>query len=269
MVGAVVAFGITELVHGLYSPVPSIFVSLAQRIVELTPGEPRDAGHRTPRHGRHTDADRVGAHRHRGRRRSSSATSPSGTLLWPSLGVAVLAAIAVAAALADPFVATVPTVDHHRRRPPRRRRRHRTPAARGGPPGRGRTRRRRPSPAGDAGQRGLARREVEGGRLGRGDRRRTRRLPAARRRRRRGRSRGRWRGTPAGRWNRPERGQTQEAEPAREVAGRETAGREGRGGRGRREGREARDAAATSRRMPPSTCQGCRSSSHRRAASTS
>ena len=38
VVGAVVAFGITELVHGLYTPVPSILVSLAQRIVELTPG---------------------------------------------------------------------------------------------------------------------------------------------------------------------------------------------------------------------------------------
>src|SRR5918992_1615786 len=38
VVGAVVAFGITELVHGLYAPVPSILVSIAQRIVELTPG---------------------------------------------------------------------------------------------------------------------------------------------------------------------------------------------------------------------------------------
>src|SRR5215210_5513240 len=38
VVGAVVAFGITELVHGLYQAVPSILVSIAQRIVELTPG---------------------------------------------------------------------------------------------------------------------------------------------------------------------------------------------------------------------------------------
>src|SRR5215203_5543627 len=38
VIGAVVAFGITELVHGLYPSVPSIFVSLAQRVVELTPG---------------------------------------------------------------------------------------------------------------------------------------------------------------------------------------------------------------------------------------
>ncbi len=33
-----VAFGITELVHGLYASVPSILVSIAQLIVELTPG---------------------------------------------------------------------------------------------------------------------------------------------------------------------------------------------------------------------------------------
>ena len=38
VVGAVVAFGIAELVHGLYSSVPSILVSIAQRIVESTPG---------------------------------------------------------------------------------------------------------------------------------------------------------------------------------------------------------------------------------------
>ena len=38
VVGAVVAFGISELVHGLYPSVPSILVSIAQRIVELTPG---------------------------------------------------------------------------------------------------------------------------------------------------------------------------------------------------------------------------------------
>jgi DMSO/TMAO reductase YedYZ molybdopterin-dependent catalytic subunit len=38
VVGAVVAFGVAELVHGLYEKVPSVFVSLAQRVVELTPG---------------------------------------------------------------------------------------------------------------------------------------------------------------------------------------------------------------------------------------
>lgn len=37
-VGAVVAFGIVELVHGFYQLVPSVFVALAQGIIKLTPG---------------------------------------------------------------------------------------------------------------------------------------------------------------------------------------------------------------------------------------
>ncbi|MGB3684002.1 MAG: hypothetical protein WA990_16110, partial [Rubrobacteraceae bacterium] len=37
-VGAVLAFGIVELVHGFYRLVPSVFLSLAQLIVRLTPG---------------------------------------------------------------------------------------------------------------------------------------------------------------------------------------------------------------------------------------
>jgi DMSO/TMAO reductase YedYZ molybdopterin-dependent catalytic subunit len=36
--GAVVAFGLAELVHGIYGLVPSVFVALAQGIIELTPG---------------------------------------------------------------------------------------------------------------------------------------------------------------------------------------------------------------------------------------
>src|SRR5215210_1633049 len=39
IVGAIVAFGMAELVHGLYEPVPSVFVALAQGVVEYTPGE--------------------------------------------------------------------------------------------------------------------------------------------------------------------------------------------------------------------------------------
>jgi len=39
IVGAVVAFGVAELVHGLYSPVPSVFVALTQGVIENTPGE--------------------------------------------------------------------------------------------------------------------------------------------------------------------------------------------------------------------------------------
>ncbi len=37
-VGTIVAFGMAELIHGLYEPVPSVFTSLAQRVVQLTPG---------------------------------------------------------------------------------------------------------------------------------------------------------------------------------------------------------------------------------------
>jgi DMSO/TMAO reductase YedYZ molybdopterin-dependent catalytic subunit len=38
-VGMLVAFGIVELVHGLYQLVPSVLVAVAQRIIELTPGD--------------------------------------------------------------------------------------------------------------------------------------------------------------------------------------------------------------------------------------
>ena len=38
-VGMVVAFGTVELVHGLYPLVPSVLVAVAQRIIELTPGD--------------------------------------------------------------------------------------------------------------------------------------------------------------------------------------------------------------------------------------
>jgi DMSO/TMAO reductase YedYZ molybdopterin-dependent catalytic subunit len=37
--GALVAFGLAELVHGLYQLVPSVFVSIVQAVIELTPGE--------------------------------------------------------------------------------------------------------------------------------------------------------------------------------------------------------------------------------------
>ena len=37
-VGAVLAFGLAELVHGIYDLVPSVFLAIAQRIIELTPG---------------------------------------------------------------------------------------------------------------------------------------------------------------------------------------------------------------------------------------
>ena len=38
-VGMVVTFGVVELVHGLYQLVPSVLLAIAQRIIELTPGD--------------------------------------------------------------------------------------------------------------------------------------------------------------------------------------------------------------------------------------
>ena len=38
-VGMVVTFGVVELVHGLYQLVPSVLLAVAQRIIELTPGD--------------------------------------------------------------------------------------------------------------------------------------------------------------------------------------------------------------------------------------
>ena len=109
VVGAVVAFGITELAHGLYSDVPSILVSIAQRIVELTPGGLVTQG-----------IELLG----KADIPTLIATVLVGTVVisaflgilavrHPSLalaGVAVLAIVAVSSALADPFVATVQTI---------------------------------------------------------------------------------------------------------------------------------------------------------------
>lgn len=108
-VGIIVAFGITELVHGLYQLVPSVLVSLAQRVVELTPGQLVTQG-----------IEMLG-----------KADIPvlitvmliftvaiAGLLAnlalrsWVAAlaGVAVLAAVAVAAAFSKPFIAPVATV---------------------------------------------------------------------------------------------------------------------------------------------------------------
>jgi DMSO/TMAO reductase YedYZ molybdopterin-dependent catalytic subunit len=109
VVGAVVAFGIAELVHGLYSSVPSILVSIAQRIVELTPGGLVTAGIEllgkadiptlivTVLLGTVAISFFLG---------NLAVRHPSPALA----GVAVLAAVAVAAALVDPFVAPAPTI---------------------------------------------------------------------------------------------------------------------------------------------------------------
>jgi DMSO/TMAO reductase YedYZ molybdopterin-dependent catalytic subunit len=109
VIGAIVAFGITELVHGLYPAVPSIFVSLAQLVVELTPGTLVTQG-----------IELLG----KADIPTLITTMLIGTVvvafllgnlatrrpLLALVGVAALAAVAIAAALADPFVAPVPTI---------------------------------------------------------------------------------------------------------------------------------------------------------------
>jgi DMSO/TMAO reductase YedYZ molybdopterin-dependent catalytic subunit len=109
VVGAIVAFGVVELVHGLYPSVPSVFVALAQQVVERTPGELVTRGIELL-----GQADIpilvtsmivgalvvAGALAYLGVRRPVLAL----------VGVGVLAAVGVAASLAEPFVAPVPTV---------------------------------------------------------------------------------------------------------------------------------------------------------------
>jgi DMSO/TMAO reductase YedYZ molybdopterin-dependent catalytic subunit len=109
VVGAIVAFGVAELVHGLYPSVPSVFVALAQQVVERTPGELVTRGIELL-----GQADIpvlvtsmivgalivAGALAYLGVRRPVLAL----------VGVGVLAAVGVAASLAEPFVAPVPTV---------------------------------------------------------------------------------------------------------------------------------------------------------------
>src|SRR5918994_1448749 len=109
VIGAIVAFGITELVHGLYPSVPSIFVSLAQLVVELTPGTLVTQG-----------IELLG----KADIPTLITTMLIGTVVVAFLlgnlatrrphlalaSVAALAAVAIAAALANPFVVPVPTI---------------------------------------------------------------------------------------------------------------------------------------------------------------
>jgi DMSO/TMAO reductase YedYZ molybdopterin-dependent catalytic subunit len=108
-VGMVVAFGIVELVHGLYQPVPSVLMAVAQRIIEFTPG------------GFATRAVEI----------LGKADIPllitftlistlalagllaylsRGSLLIALIGVGILAAVALAASFTEPSVAPVATV---------------------------------------------------------------------------------------------------------------------------------------------------------------
>src|SRR3712207_3407201 len=109
IVGAVVAFGVAELVHGLYEPVPSVFAALAQGVIEYTPGELVTRGIELL-----GQADIpvlitsmvIGA-------LLVAAALANLSLRHPSLalaGVGALGMIAVVATFAQPFVAPVPTV---------------------------------------------------------------------------------------------------------------------------------------------------------------
>ncbi len=108
-VGMVVAFGIVELIHGLYQPVPSVLVAVAQRIIELTPGEFA------------TSAIEVLGKADIPVLITVVVTSTlllAGYLAYLSLrspilaliGVSILAAVALAASLTEPFAAPVATV---------------------------------------------------------------------------------------------------------------------------------------------------------------
>ena len=105
-VGMVVAFGVVELVHGLYQPVPSVLVAVAQRVIESTPG-----GFATVAIEVLGKADIpilitvvvVSTLLFAGFLANNSLRSPVMALV----GVGVLAAVALAASLLEPFVAPV------------------------------------------------------------------------------------------------------------------------------------------------------------------
>jgi DMSO/TMAO reductase YedYZ molybdopterin-dependent catalytic subunit len=105
----VLAFGVSELVHGLYELVPSVFVALSQVVIKLTPGS-----FATQAIENLGGADVpiliatmvVSALALAGFLASLSLKSPVAALA----GVGVLAAVALVATFAQPFVAPVATV---------------------------------------------------------------------------------------------------------------------------------------------------------------
>ncbi len=108
-VGMLVTFGIVELVHGLYPLVPSVLVAVAQRIIELTPGD---------------FATRAVSALGKANIPVLVAFTALGTLviagflaylslrsrIFALVGVGFLAAVALAAAFTEPFIAPVATV---------------------------------------------------------------------------------------------------------------------------------------------------------------
>ena len=108
-VGMLAAFGLAELIHGLYAPVPSVLMAIAQRVIEFTPGEFATRAIETL-----GMADipillavvTLGSLAIAGYLADFSRRSP----LLALVGVGILAAVALAAAFAEPSAALVPTV---------------------------------------------------------------------------------------------------------------------------------------------------------------
>jgi len=108
-VGMVVAFGIVELIHGLYEPVPSVLVAVAQRIIEFTPGGFATAAIETL--GKADIPVLIGM-------TVLGTLALAGLLAYLSLrskavalaGMVVLAAVALAACFSEPLLAPIPTV---------------------------------------------------------------------------------------------------------------------------------------------------------------
>ena len=108
-VGAILAFGLSELVHGIYNLVPSVFLAIAQRIIELTPG-----GFATQAIETLGKADIpvlitstvIGSLVVAGLLGILSLRSRLAALL----GVAGLGAIALVAAFTEPFIAPIPAI---------------------------------------------------------------------------------------------------------------------------------------------------------------
>ena len=108
-VGMVVAFGVVELVHGLYQLVPSVLTAVAQRIIELTPGDVATTGIALV--GKAATPILISVIviltlLFAGFLAKLSLRSRIGALV----GVGVLAAVAFFAAFSEPFIASVATV---------------------------------------------------------------------------------------------------------------------------------------------------------------
>jgi DMSO/TMAO reductase YedYZ molybdopterin-dependent catalytic subunit len=109
IIGAVVAFGVAELVHGLNESVPSVFVALAQGVIEYTPGELVTRGIELLGQ---ADIPVLIASMVIGALVVAAALANLAIRhpILALIGVVVLAAVGIAASLVEPLVAPIPTV---------------------------------------------------------------------------------------------------------------------------------------------------------------